>query len=166
MLSAVALVSFMSILGLLAALAVYDCKHYILPNAMNAALAGLFVLFHFATRWDLVSPEAAALGAVAGGGLLLLIRAVAQKFYGEDALGLGDVKLMTAAGAGLGFPDILLALSVGAGLGLLHGLVMGLVKRRKGEKVDLGRVNVPAGLGLCGGIAIVMLMRFGFRWMT
>jgi prepilin signal peptidase PulO-like enzyme (type II secretory pathway) len=79
---------------------------------------------------------------------------------------LGDVKLMCAAGLGLGFPNIMLALSIGAGLGLLHGLFMGLKeKRRTCGKIDFGKINVPAGLGLCGGIAIVMVMQFGFGWM-
>jgi leader peptidase (prepilin peptidase)/N-methyltransferase len=137
-----------------------------LPNKLNATLAVVFLSFHIATKWALLTPLDALLGVAAGGGLLLLIRAVANRYYKEDALGLGDVKLMAAAGAGLGFPNILLALSIGSALGLLHGLGMGWHAQRKtGEKINFERINVPAGLGLCAGIAIVMTVQFGFGWM-
>ena len=159
-----AVIDYMAILCLLAALAVYDCKHYILPDKLNAALVVAFVLFHILTRWSLTTPLMAAEGAAAGGGLLLLIRAAANRFYDDDALGLGDVKLMAAAGLGLGFPGIMLALSLGAALGLLHGAAIGWRQRRGGGKVDFRKINVPAGLGLCGGTAIVMVLQFGFGW--
>ena len=162
---AIAVFSFMFIFALLIALAVYDCKHYILPDILNAMVAVTFFVFHIATHWSFITPTSAALGALAGGGLLLVIRTAAIRYYNEDALGLGDVKLMAAAGVGLGFPNILLALSIGAGLGMVHGLGMGLKMRRAGGKVDFAKVNVPAGLGLCGGIAIVMVMSFGIGWM-
>src|SRR5882724_7219559 len=108
----VPLLIFMSIILLLAALAAYDCKHYILPDKMNLGLALACLLLHTMTRWTLLSPVEALAGAAAGG-LLLAVRAAARRYYHEDALGLGDVKLMGAAGIGLGFPNILLALSVG-----------------------------------------------------
>ncbi len=117
--------SYILILALLAALAVYDLKYYILPDKMNAALALAFSAFHIATHWSFITPLIALEGALAGGGLLLILRMIANRFYDDDALGLGDVKLMAAAGIGLGFPDILLALSAGAGIGLAHGLLMG-----------------------------------------
>ena len=105
-------------------------------------------------------------GGLAGGGMLLLIRTAANKFYHEDSLGLGDVKLMTAAGLGLGFPGILMALSLGAFIGLLHGLCMGLCEKIKNNhKVILSHVNVPAGLGLTIGVGAVTLYQFGFEWL-
>lgn len=105
-------------------------------------------------------------GGIAGGGLLLLIRLVANNFYKTDALGLGDVKLITAAGIGLGFPHIFIAISFGAFAGLLHGLCMAFLERKKtGHKVKMGRVNVPAGVGLAIGIALVLVWQFGFEWL-
>jgi leader peptidase (prepilin peptidase)/N-methyltransferase len=160
-----AVISYVTVLCLLAALAVYDFRHYILPDVLNAALATAFIIFHAFTHWSMLPPLSALLGAAVGGGLLLLIRTAANRFYKEDSLGLGDVKLMAAGGAGLGFPDILLALSLGAGLGLVHGLAMGWMEKRKGAAVDFGRVNVPAGVGLAAGIAMVMTMRFSTVWM-
>lgn len=164
MLLAGALISYVIILCLLAALAVYDLRYYILPDKLNASLAAAFIAFHACTYWSMLPPLSAALGALAGGGLLLVIRAAANHFYNEDSLGLGDVKLLAAGGVGLGMPDIMLALSLGAGLGLVHGLIMGWMEKRRGAAVDFGRVNVPAGVGLAAGIAIVMAMRFGTGW--
>jgi leader peptidase (prepilin peptidase)/N-methyltransferase len=165
MLTIAAIASYVIAGCLLAALAAYDYKYYLLPDKMNAGLAGAFIIFHFSTHWMLITPLEALGGLGAGGGLLLLIRAAANHFYKEDALGLGDVKLMAAAGLGLGFPNIMLALSLGAGFGMLHGIFMGLRQKKAGAKVDFGRVNVPAGPGLCLGIALVMMAQFGMEWM-
>jgi leader peptidase (prepilin peptidase) / N-methyltransferase len=161
MLPLLAPIALIAAAGLLVALAVIDCRHYILPDKLNALLAVAFIVFHLATGWHFITPLAALLGAAAGAGMLLLVRAAATKYYGEDALGLGDVKLMAAAGLGLGFPDIMLTLSLGAGLGMVHGLILGLIKKRRGEAVAFARINVPAGLGLCIGIFIMMVWRFG-----
>lgn len=165
MLAFFAIFSYVLLLALLAALAWRDIQEYILPNELNAALGITFMTFHIVTGWQIITPIEAFLGAVAGGGLLLVIRAAANRFYQEDALGLGDVKLMAAAGLGLGFPNIFLALSAGAFAGVFHGALMALwLEKKTGEKQNLGLVNVPAGLGLCVGIAIVMVTQFGFGW--
>jgi leader peptidase (prepilin peptidase)/N-methyltransferase len=164
MLIALSIFSYFIIFALLAALAYRDVKEYILPDSLNAALALSFIIFHIITHWQFITPLGAAEGGVAGGGLLLLIRAIANRYYHEDALGLGDVKLMAAAGLGLGFPNIFMALSLGAFAGLLHGLCMGLWEKKKNNhKVNWGRVNVPAGLGLTIGIALMMLYQFHFE---
>lgn len=157
--------SYILTLFILAALAWRDIQDYILPNYLNAALVLSFSAFHISINWQLISPTDALLGAFFGGGMLLTIRFLANKFYREDSLGLGDVKLMAAAGVGLGFPNIFLALSAGAFAGLLHGAVMALVyERRTGQKIKLDEINVPAGLGLCVGIVIVLATQFRLDW--
>lgn len=166
MVSVLAVFSYFLIFILLAALAYRDLKEYILPDYLNAALALSFMAFHIATHWQIITPVNALLGGIAGGGLLLFIRAISNKFYREDSLGLGDVKMMAAAGLGLGFPDVLMALSLGAFAGLLHGLGMVCADRRTNKrKTPFGQANVPAGLGLAVGIALVMVYKFGFEWL-
>ncbi|MDD9899874.1 MAG: A24 family peptidase [Alphaproteobacteria bacterium] len=158
---------FISIFGVMIALAAIDVKHYILPDVLNAALGILFLAFHQLAGWHLISPTQALIGALAGGGMLLAIRCAANAYYKADTLGLGDVKLMTAAGLGLGFPDILMALSLGAMVGLGHGIIMGINERRRGNKnASFAKVNVPAGLGLCVGIAIMFLIAFQMNWLA
>jgi len=167
MLLGISIFSYFLIFALLLALAYRDIKEYILPDYLNAALALSFMSFHIVQNWQIIQPLDALLGALAGGGILLLIRSIANKFYKEDSLGLGDIKLMTAAGLGLGYPNILMALSLGAFVGLLHGLGMAFVSRKTNKhKVSLGEVNVPAGMGLAAGIAIMMVYGFGFEWLT
>jgi leader peptidase (prepilin peptidase)/N-methyltransferase len=123
--------SYLVIFALLAALAYRDIKEYILPDYLNAALAVSFIILHIITHWQFITPLQAVEGCVAGGGLLLLIRTIANRFYHEDALGLGDVKLMAAAGLGLGYPAIFMALSLGAFAGLLHGLGLAFLEKQK-----------------------------------
>lgn len=166
MLLTLSIFSYLLIFALLTALAYRDVREYILPDYLNAALAISFIIFHIITHWQLITPLQAAEGCLAGGGLLLLIRAIANRFYHEDALGLGDVKLMAAAGLGLGYPNIFMALSMGAFAGLLHGLYMAYVENRtNNHNINWERVNVPAGLGLTIGIALMMLYQFGFEWL-
>ena len=165
MLHVLSFLSYLVSLSLLAALAFRDMKDYILPNKMNAALALSFFAFHISINWQIISPTDSLSGVMAGAGLLLFIRFFANRFYKEDALGLGDVKLMAAGGIGLGFPNILLAMSLGALLGLCHGLYLAIRHKKSGQKVCFEKINVPAGLGLALGIAIVMATQFGFSWL-
>jgi len=166
MLIALSLFSYLLIFALLLSLAYRDLKEYILPDYLNAALALSFMAFHIAQHWHILTPLQSCEGALMGGGILLFIRAIANRFYDSDSLGLGDVKLMTAAGLGLGYPDILLALTIGAFVGLLHGLGMAYAHRKANKhKVSLGQINVPAGLGLTIGIAAVTIYAFGFEWL-
>jgi leader peptidase (prepilin peptidase)/N-methyltransferase len=158
--------SYTLIFILLAALAYRDLKEYILPDFLNAALAISFIVFHTLSHWQLVKPLEALEGMLTGGGLLLIIRTLANRYYRQDSLGLGDVKLMAAAGIGLGFPNIFMALSIGAFAGIIHGFVMALIEKKKtNHKINLSRVNVPAGVGLTIGIAAVMVGQFGFEWL-
>ena len=166
MLTVISTFSYFLTFAILVALAYRDIKEYILPNYLNAALALALLSFHISTHWQFVTPAEALLGGLTGGGLLLLIRTIANKFYKTDSLGLGDVKLMTAAGLGLGHPDVLMALIIGAFAGLLHGVYIGLThKKKKNGKLSFAKINVPAGFGLTIGIALMIFYRFGFEWL-
>lgn len=165
MLVALSIFSYILILGLLAALAWRDVQEYILPNKLNAALALAFVAFHISIGWRLITPLESLSGGLVGGGFLLAIAFIADKFYRKDSIGMGDVKLMAVAGLGLGFPQVLLAMSAGAFAGLFHGCMIALWRQKKTKQsVSLHEINVPAGLGLCVGIAIIMVTQFGFSW--
>jgi leader peptidase (prepilin peptidase)/N-methyltransferase len=161
-----AIFSYALIFALLLALAYRDLKEYILPDYLNAALGLSFISFHIATHWNIIMPIEALTGAIIGGGFLFLVRIIAHKFYKENSLGLGDVKLITVAGFGLGTPEILMALSLGAFAGLIHGLCMACADRKNKNKISFGQINVPAGLGLAVGIALVTVYKFGFEWLT
>ena len=82
--------------ALLVGLAVYDFKHMILPNSLNAALAIGGLVQSIATQRPALVD--AALGGLVAGGLLLAVSSAFRYARGFDGLGLGDVKL-AAAGA-------------------------------------------------------------------
>jgi len=139
-------------IGLLILLAVIDFKTYLLPNIYVFPFAALAPLFHWLTGFAYLSPVAILMGGLGGYALLWLMRA----YYKQDSLGLGDVKLMGAAGLWLGLDGVLFAMTIGAAFGLLHGIIYALCKSlRHGEKFSLTRLMIPAGPGFIAGIFLV-----------
>jgi prepilin signal peptidase PulO-like enzyme (type II secretory pathway) len=148
-------------LALLIALSVIDLKEKILPDKLVAGFAALGLAFHISTSFTYLSLIDMGLGALMGGGLLFAIRTLANKYYGRDTLGLGDVKLLAAAGLWLGPHFILIAMSIGALAGIAHGAGESFYRWRKtGEKPNLGALSVPAGPGFAAGIVITAILQF------
>lgn len=146
---------------LLIFLAAIDLKTRLLPNRMVFPFALTGLAFHIATNFIHCTPTQIILGGLIGGGFLLAIRAVANRIYKQDTLGLGDVKLMLAAGIWLGTSAILPAISIGALLGLVHGLIIILhAKIKHGISPPLSRLSIPAGPGFIGGIIIMAALKF------
>lgn len=146
----------LSAIMLLVALSVIDLKHWILPDELNFALGVSGVLFHFATGYLLLDIKLMLLGGVTGAGLLYIIRYFANRHYGRDALGLGDVKLLGAAGLWLGLDGVLQAVTLGALAGLVHGLIYATyLKFKTGAPFSIGNLSIPAGPGFAAGILIV-----------
>lgn len=160
MISALALLCLMAAIGLLIALSVIDLRVRLLPNVLVLPFALLGLAFHILTLFEYSTIMDMLMGALLGGGLLYGIRMVANRFYGQDALGLGDVKLMAAAGLWLGH-WVLIAMSLGAFLGMIHGLGAGIIHaRRAGVKLNLNTLEVPAGPGFALGIVVIALYKF------
>jgi leader peptidase (prepilin peptidase) / N-methyltransferase len=95
---------------LLLALAASDLRAMILPDRLNVMLAGIGL----GQSLLLGLPELrdAALGSMIGGGLLGGLAALFRRLRGSDGLGLGDVKLVGAAGLWVGWQGMPLLLSV------------------------------------------------------
>jgi len=75
-------------------------------------------------------------GIVVGGGLPLFVGWIGSRIYGRDAMGLGDVKLMAAAGGLVGPGGALAAFLVGALFGSVAGIAailrfFGLLRTRQ-----------------------------------
>jgi leader peptidase (prepilin peptidase)/N-methyltransferase len=156
MLDWVALLCLAGAIGLLIALAIIDLKTWLLPNVLVAPFALLAVIFRFVAPAQSLTLPDMIFGAALGFGVLWIIRYFGSRYYGQDALGLGDVKLMGAAGLWLGAEGITLALTLGATAGLLHGLgVAALTARREGGAMKLSRLQIPAGPGFVVGILCV-----------
>jgi leader peptidase (prepilin peptidase)/N-methyltransferase len=147
-------------------LSVCDLKTRLLPNEMVLGFATLGLVFHMTTMARFISIENIALGGIMGFSILFVIRVIANRHYKEDALGMGDVKLLGAAGIWLGPDGIVIAMGGGAVLALLHGLFYGIwLSRRDGTKVDFSRMKVPAGPGFALGILITGIMEYArVKW--
>lgn len=133
-----------------------DLKLWILPDELVILLAVTALPFYFAMDWVYGGFLSFIMGAIVGGGALWGIRAVANRIYGFETMGLGDVKLMAAVGLWLGPQSVLMALSVGAFCGVLHAVILA-VKSKK----PLGGMMLPAGPGFIAGAIFVGLFKFG-----
>lgn len=155
MLEVFALFILLAALALLIALSIIDLRVGLLPNKLVFPFALLGVAFHACLQFRALDPFDMAIGALIGGGLLYLVRLAAMRFYGPDALGLGDVKLMAAAGLWLGPTAVSAALAAGALAGIVHGLGAGFYRQMKtGVRTNFAALSIPAGPGFIAGIMI------------
>lgn len=146
---------------LLLALSIIDLKHWILPDELNLALALTGVAFHMVTAYRFLDIQDMLMGAALGAGLLYTIRFFANRHYGRDTLGLGDVKLLGAAGLWLGLEGTLQAITLGAFAGLVHGIVYAIYIARKNKTaVSVSQLSIPAGPGFAVGILIAGYLLF------
>lgn len=151
---------------LLIALSAIDLKHWILPDELNLALAVTGIGFHFMTAYRFLDIQDIIVGGLLGGGLLYTIRFFANRYYGQDSLGLGDVKLLAAAGIWLGPDGVLQAITLGAFAGLIHGLFYAAaISIKNKSRFNIKRLMIPAGPGFCIGIFIAGCILFSSYFM-
>lgn len=142
-------------------LTLIDLKYRLLPNTYVLCFLLFGVAFHAALDFELHSPLSMVGGATMGGGFLWTIRAVFNYLYKKETLGLGDVKLLIAAGAWLAAPQILNAIVIGAMAGLIHGVILAKVTERKtGKDIKLRGFTLPAGPGFIIGILAVLIYTY------
>jgi len=143
-------------IGLLLLLAYIDFKTFLLPNIFVFPFAALGIAFHLTTDFYYLDWRDISMGAATGYGTLYFIRMAGNKYYGQDSLGLGDVKLLGAAGLWLGLEGVLFAMTLGAFAGLVHGLIYAyIIKLKTGQPYNIKRLMIPAGPGFIVGILCV-----------
>ena len=162
MLPSIAILCLAAAVILLAILSLIDLRVRLLPNVYVLPFALTGIIFHAATQTAFLSVGDIAAGAATGFLLLYLLRAAANWYYQQDALGLGDVKLMGAAGIWLGLDGILFALTLGALAGVVHGLGYAAYTSIKHKTpFTLSRLEIPAGPGFAVGIVGVGVWLYG-----
>lgn len=154
--SFIALLCLLAAPALLVALSVIDLRTYLLPDKLVLPFFLTGIIFHICTSFYYAPIEDMLIGALVGGGFLYAVRFAANSYYKKDSLGLGDVKLLAAAGAWLGPQDVLLAIIIGSFAGVLHGLALAVQRKTK----DLATLNLPAGPGFAAGILIAGFIKF------
>lgn len=111
---------------------VIDYHLMIIPNKLNLTLAVfalLCVLFNVSVSW-----QEAALGALVGGGILLLSRWLPLLIIKKPGMGIGDIKLAFVCGLYLGPSKVLLGLIISiyiAGISLLILLLFKKIKKNQ-----------------------------------
>lgn len=145
----------------LGALTYVDLKTWLLPNKLNLILAILGIIYHIMLKFSVLEPVEMLAGLLLGGGTLLVIRFFGNRYYGHDTLGLGDVKLLAAAGLWLGPQGVVMAMTIGAFMGIIHGIIVaGMTSYRTKEPFNLKRLMIPAGPGFCVGIISAFIIQY------
>lgn len=98
-------------------ISVSDIVYMTIPNVILVALAVPIVAITLLFDWRQLGNH--LLGAVAGGGVLLVVAVLSR-----GGMGMGDVKLFTLAGFIAGFPYVVLALLMACLAGVLVGVVL------------------------------------------
>lgn len=96
----------------------------------------------------LLGLQAALIGMLVSGGIVWATRAGASRALGREAMGLGDVTLMSMIGAWLGWQACVLTFFLAAFIGLVHGLYQ-LARNRESE--------LPFGPSLCLAAVLVVI---------
>lgn len=147
--------------GLLIALFIIDLRHFLLLDKYVFPFGVLGAFFHTTTHFLLLSPTHMLMGALMGGGVLWVIRWGGTKYYQQEAMGLGDVKLLLAAGLWLGPEHTITAILLGAIAGLFHGLGFAGLRALKTGTFSIDRLIIPAGPGFIVGIVTTFIWVFG-----
>ena len=145
----------------LVSLAVIDNRIRILPDELNLLFLICALGFHISLNFQVLSFFSLLIGGLVALITMISIYFAAQYYYGRDALGLGDVKLLSVAGILLGAEHFMFALSVGASFGMLHGVALAYGQyRRAGVWPDMGKLQMPAGPGFIAGIMMTLIYVF------
>lgn len=113
---------------ILLGIAVTDARHMLIPDEYTWGGAPLAILLSL--RGGYHGLLASASGAVAGFLLLYGIAWAGEKIFKEEAMGGGDIKMMTMVGAFVGWKGVLLTLFGGALLGTVVFVPLTLRRRR------------------------------------
>ncbi|MDH3659739.1 MAG: A24 family peptidase [Alphaproteobacteria bacterium] len=134
----------------LLALAVIDQRHFILPDSLTLPLIPMGLAVAWTIDPGRIVPH--LLGVIAGFLAFAAIGWLYRNLRGQDGLGLGDAKLLAAAGAWLGWQ----ALPGVVGLASAAGLAIALLHAAGGRPMD-GRSAIAFGPYLALALWLVWL---------
>jgi leader peptidase (prepilin peptidase)/N-methyltransferase len=147
---------------LMGAIALYDARHFIIPDVFNAA-ALLLALAHAAVLEPAAAAEgivlALARGAVAGA-MFLALKLAYRWLRGREGIGLGDVKLAAVAGAWLDWFGILVAIELAVLAALGAHLLRAALRRRALRAASA----LPFGLYLAPAIWVAWFVQAVLLW--
>ena len=129
------LIKFMILTPMLLSVFVIDYKSQIIPNRLNLTIFEIGMGFAFLYGLsDVAITINMLLGMLAGGGIFLLITVIGGIFYGKEAMGFGDVKLMGALGLFFGLSNIVVITLVSFLIGAILSIVLLITKIKKSDE--------------------------------
>ena len=129
------LIKFMILTPMLLSAFVIDYKLQIIPNRLNLTIFEVGIIFAFLYGLSNVAITInMLLGMVAGGGIFVLITLLGGLFYGKEAMGFGDVKLMGALGLFFGLSNIIVITLVSFLIGAILSIILLVTKIKKSDE--------------------------------
>ena len=140
------LIKFMILTPMLLSAFVIDYRLQIIPNRLNLTIFEVGIIFAFLYGLSNVAITInMLLGMIAGGGIFLLITLLGGLFYGKEAMGFGDVKLMGALGLFFGLSNIIIITLVSFLIGAILSIILLITKIKKtNEYIPFGPFIVIA----------------------
>ena len=129
------LIKFIILTPMLLSAFVIDYKLQIIPNRLNLTIFEVGIIFAFLYGLsNMAITINMLLGMVAGGGIFLLITLLGGLFYGKEAMGFGDVKLMGALGLFFGLSNIIVITLVSFLIGAILSIILLATKIKKSDE--------------------------------
>jgi leader peptidase (prepilin peptidase)/N-methyltransferase len=141
----------------LVVIAFIDLDHQIIPNVVTLPGIPLGLLAGLVLGEPPILDR--IIGALAGAGFLYLVLFYGSTFYGQDAMGEGDLNLIALVGAFLGWRGVVVTILVGCLSGSAIGLALiGLGRLRRREHIPFGPfLGLGAAVALFFGDRLVAL---------
>ncbi len=140
------LIKYMILAPMLISVFVIDYRLQIIPNRLNLTIFEVGLVFAFLYGLSNVAITInMLLGMVTGAGIFLLITLLGGAFYGKEAMGFGDVKLMGALGLYFGLSNIIIITLVSFLIGAILSIILLITRLRKtNEYIPFGPFIVIA----------------------
>ena len=140
------LIKFMILTPMLLSAFIIDYKLQIIPNRLNLTIfeTGLVFCFLYGLSNVAISINM-FLGMLAGAGIFLAITLLGGIFYGKEAMGFGDGKLMGALGLFFGLSNIIIITILSFLIGAILSIILLITKIKKtSEYIPFGPFIVIA----------------------
>ena len=129
------LIKYLILTPMLLSVFIIDYKQQIIPNRLNLTIFEVGIVFAFLYGLsDVAITINMLLGMLLGGGIFLLITLVGGLFYGKEAMGFGDVKLMGALGLFFGVSNIIAITLMSFLIGAILSIILLVSKIRKSNE--------------------------------
>ena len=152
----ITLIKYITLTPFLLSVFVIDYQEKIIPNRINLTIFELGILFVFLGGiFNINFAIDMVKGMIVSGGIFLLITLLGGLIAGKEAMGFGDVKLMTGLGLFFGFSQSIMLTLVAFLLGAVISIILIITKVKKtSEYIPFGPFIVLASF-------IVMMVPYG-----